>query len=274
MRGSRIGLCGAMVVGFALGSCKRPAETPQAITLATTTSARDTGLLDVLTAKFKQQTGIEVKVVAVGSGQAIELGRRGDADIVLAHSPAAEQALVKEGVGKEREEVMWNDFLLVGPPADPARVKGVAQAAEAFKLIAAAGARFVSRGDDSGTHVKERAVWARAGLEPRGDWYWRAGAGMAAALRIATEKRAYTLADRGTYLVLKKTLDLAVLLKGDPLLENRYSVMLVSAARHPRVNEAAARRFKVFLLGAEVQDLIARFRVAELGEPLFFPRKR
>jgi tungstate transport system substrate-binding protein len=243
------------------------------LTLATTTSARDTGLLDVLGPQFKQATGTEIKVIAVGSGQAMELGRRGDADVLLTHSPAAEKQFLDEGFGVGREEVMWNDFFLVGPEADPAAVKGQTSAAEAFARIAKAKAPFVSRGDESGTHVKEKGIWQKAGIKPEGAWYLQSGSGMAETLRLASEKRAYTLADRASFLTLRKRLDLAVALKGDPALENRYSVMLVNPARHPHVQAEAARKFKEFLLSPPVQATIARFKADELGEPIFFTGK-
>jgi tungstate transport system substrate-binding protein len=193
-------LLGAMGLAavLACGGCGR-APAP-AITLATTTSTQDSGLLDALLPRFRQETGIEVKVVAVGTGQALQLGRRGDADVLLVHDPAGEEQFMAEGFGSERRPVMHNDFVLVGPPADPAGVKGQASAAAAFARIARARAPFVSRGDESGTHQKEKAVWRAAGIEPGGDWYVRAGGGMGQVLRMATEKRAYTLSDRGTFL--------------------------------------------------------------------------
>jgi tungstate transport system substrate-binding protein len=241
--------------------------------LATTTSARDTGLLDALGPQFKEATGIEIKVIAVGSGQAMELGRRGDADVLLTHSPAAEKQFMEEGFGKDRQEVMWNDFFLVGPDADPAQVKGQTSVTEAFARIAKSKSPFVSRGDDSGTHVKEKGFWQKANIKPEGEWYIQAGAGMAETLRLANQKKAYTLADRASYLTLRKRLELAVVLRGDPALENRYSVILVNPQKHPHVQAEAARRFKDFLLSPAVQATIARFKVDELGEAVFFTAK-
>jgi tungstate transport system substrate-binding protein len=243
---------------------------PGTLTLATTTSTQDSGLLDVLVPRFRAQTGLEVKVVAVGTGQALELGRRGDADVLLVHDPAAEQRFMDEGFGADRREVMHNDFVLVGPPADPVGVKGQASAAGAFARIARSGSPFVSRGDESGTHQKEKAVWRQAGVEPRGDWYLSAGAGMGQVLRLASEKHAYTLSDRGTFLALRQGLDLAVLAEGDPLLVNPYHVIVVNSAKHPHVHRREAEQFADFLLSAEGQGLIADFGKDRFGQPLFF----
>jgi tungstate transport system substrate-binding protein len=256
-----------LVLALATG-CSRPGPT-ESITLATTTSAQDSGLLDVLVPRFRQQTGIEVKVVAVGTGQALELGRRGDADAVLVHAPAAEQRFMEEGHGASRRAVMVDRFILVGPPADPAGVKGQASVVEAFTRIAGKEAPFVSRGDESGTHIKEKAIWQKAGVEPRGAWYIAAGAGMAQTLRMAGEKRAYTLTDRGTYLAQGQGLDLTVLCEGDPLLVNPYSVITVNPERHPGVHAEAARKFADFLVSPGVQETIADFGRDRFGEALF-----
>jgi tungstate transport system substrate-binding protein len=258
-----------VVAAVLTAGCSRSAQT-QSLTLATTTSTQDSGLLDALVPLFRQQTGIEAKVVAVGTGQALELGRRGDADVLLVHDPDAEQRFVDEGFGVGRRPVMWNDFVLVGPPADPAGVKGLASVAEAFARVARAGSPFVSRGDESGTHVKEKAVWKRAGVEPRGDWYLRAGAGMGQVLRLASEKRAYTLTDRGTFLAQRQGLDLVVLCGGDPLLVNQYSVIVVNPAMHPHVRAQAARQFADFLRSPSTRKAIAEFGRDRFGQPLFF----
>jgi tungstate transport system substrate-binding protein len=259
---------GAAVVLAASGCPSRPAA--PTLTLATTTSTQDSGLLDVLVPRFREQTGIEVKVVAVGTGQALQLGRRGDADVLLVHDPAAEEKFVADGFGTDRRPVMYNDFVLVGPPADPAGIRGGKSAAETFARIARHQATFVSRGDESGTHQKEREVWRRAGVEPRGDWYVRAGAGMGTVLRLASEKRAYTLSDRGTFLALRQGPGLAVLSEGDPLLVNPYHVILVNPEKHPHVHHDAARRFADFLLAPPTQQLIADFGTDRYGQPLFF----
>jgi tungstate transport system substrate-binding protein len=260
-----------LAVLVAAGCSGRAAPT---LTLATTTSTQDSGLLDVLVPRFREQSGIDVKVVAVGTGQALELGRRGDADVLLVHAPAAEQRFVEEGFGVGRRQVMYNDFVIVGPPADPAGVKGQASAVEAFRRIAAREAPFVSRGDESGTHVKEKAVWQKAAVEPKGGWYVRAGAGMGQVLRMASEKRAYTLSDRGTFLALRGGLELAVLSEGDPLLVNQYSVIRVNPEKHPHVRKEAAEKFADFLLAPATQRLIADFGKDRYGQPLFFPGGR
>ena len=247
------------------------------ITLQTTTSPRDTGLLDMLLPLFRAESGVEVKVVAVGSGQALENARRGDGEVIIAHSPEAEEAFVAEGFGVVRKPLMENDFVFVGPPSDPAGVKSAMSAAEALRKIAEKKAVFVSRGDESGTHVKERALWKAAGLDPAaadpsGAWYVRAGLGMAAALRMSDEKQAYTLTDRGTYLSQQAKLKLDLLYQGDPALVNRYSVIVVGAAKHPGLNEAAARKFADFLTTPETKKRIGTFGVDKYGEPLFKPR--
>jgi tungstate transport system substrate-binding protein len=259
-----------LLLAIVVAGCK--AEQPsKSITLATTTSTRDSGLLDALLPVFRKQTGIEVKVVAVGSGQALELGRRGDADVLLTHSPAAEDKFMAEGSGVDRRAVMYNDFILIGPPGDPAQVKGKKSIAEAFATIAKEQARFVSRGDESGTHQAERRIWKQADVKPEGQWYLQAGAGMGQVIRMADEKRGYTLSDRGTFLAQRKGLDLAILVEGDPLLRNDYSVTLVNPEKHPHVRHDDAKRFADFLVDPETQKLIGQFGVEQFGEPLFFP---
>jgi tungstate transport system substrate-binding protein len=254
-----------VLAGLGAGGCtSRPAPS---LTLATTTSVQDSGLLEELLPRFRQSTGIEVKVVAVGSGQALELGRRGDADVILAHDPEAEQRFMDEGSGSLRRPVMHNDLVVVGPRADPAGVRGAKSAGEALARIARAEAPFVSRGDESGTHRKERAVWERARVEPRGDWYVRAGAGMGAVLRMADQKRGYTLTDRATFLAAGP--ELVVLFEGDPLLVNRYSVILVSPEKHPHVRSEEGRRLVDFLTGPEGQEAITAFGRERFGRSLF-----
>jgi tungstate transport system substrate-binding protein len=246
-------------------------QSQECITLATTTSTQDSGLLDVLVPLFQKQSGVQVKVVAVGTGQALQLGRRGDADVLLVHDPDAEAKFMADGYGADRKGVMYNDFVLVGPAADPAGVKGQKQIAQAFRRVAEKQAPFVSRGDESGTHQKERAIWKEARGEPKGDWYLRAGAGMGQVLRIADEKKAYTLSDRGTYLAQRKGLDLLILSEGDPLLRNPYSVITVNPQMHAHVRKGAARKFVEFLMSPEVQKTIGEFGKDRHGQPLFFP---
>jgi tungstate transport system substrate-binding protein len=249
------------------------AATDKNIILATTTSTRDSGLLDVLLPVFEKKTGYVVKTVAVGTGKALAMGKRGDADVLMTHAPEAEKPLVQDGWLTQRVEFMYNDFVIVGPAADPARVAVAANAAEALDRVAKGTALFVSRGDNSGTHNKERSLWKSGGKAPAGDWYLESGQGMGATLRIASEKQAYTLTDRATYLHLQKTLSLKILLEGDPVLMNIYSVMLVNPARHAKVNDKGAARFHDWLLGTEAADLIRNYGKDQFGQPLFFLRR-
>ncbi|MGH7378301.1 MAG: substrate-binding domain-containing protein, partial [Candidatus Methylomirabilales bacterium] len=246
---------------------------PQArtILLATTTSTQDSGLLDVLVPLFEKKTGYTVKTIAVGTGQSLALGARGEVDVVLAHAPELERRYVAEGSLTNRRPVMHNDFILVGPPADPAGVQETKRAAEALKRIAARQARFVSRGDNSGTHNKEQALWKAAAVAPKGSWYLESGQGMGTTLVIASEKDAYTLTDRGTYLAFRKRLRLTILLEGDAPLLNLYHVMEVNPARHPKVNAEGGKAFADFLVSAEAQEVIRSFGVDRYGQPLFFP---
>jgi tungstate transport system substrate-binding protein len=258
----------AVAAVLATAGCSQPAK--PTVTLATTTSTQDSGLLDDLLPLFTEQTGIEVKVVAVGTGQALRLGRQGDADVLLVHDPDAEKRFMDDGFGSLRQQVMHNDFVVVGPPDDPAGIKGQTDVAAALDRIARKEVRFVSRGDESGTHQKERAIWRKAKRQPRGGWYLEAGAGMGQVLRMADQKRAYTLSDRATYLAQRKGLDLKVLCEGDPLLVNRYSVITVSADKHPHVRRAEAQRFADFLESPEARRVIRDFGKDRFGQPLFF----
>jgi len=280
------GLLWALVLGlaWALGGCRglaatdekvprTPADGPREIILATTTSTYDSGLLDALLPLFEDATGYTVKVVAVGTGKALRMGQEGNADVLLTHAPEAEKALVEAGDVVDYHLVMYNDFVIVGPPDDPAGVRQADRAAEALRRIADAGARFVSRGDDSGTHKKERALWQAAlGHVPSDQpWYLESGEGMGATLRIASEKAAYTLTDRGTYLALRDTLALDILLQGDPALLNIYHVMRVNPDKWPQVNEEGGRLLVEFFLLPETQALIREYGLDRYGQPLFFP---
>ena len=258
-------------VVFVLTGCLKTRNEAVTLTLATTTSTRDSGLLDVLVPMFEKETGIEVKVVAVGSGQALALGRRGDADVLLTHAPEAERQFMAAGDGEDRQPLMHNDFVLVGPESDPAGLKGQTSIIETFRRIADRESPFISRGDESGTHIKELGIWKEAKIDPQGVWYVRAGAGMADALRMADEKRACTLVDRGTFLAHRARLDLTILSEGDPLLRNPYAVIVVSSQKHANVNHRAARRFSEFLRSPKVQRVIGEFGVESFGQPLFFP---
>jgi len=242
------------------------------IILATTTSTQDSGLLDLLVPRFEKQSGFRVKTIAVGSGQAMAMGQRGEADVLLVHSPEAEKKFVAEGFGLPRRRVMHNDFIVVGPPADPAGVKAAGSTLEGFRRIAGAATVFVSRGDNSGTHAQEKKLWKAAGINPEGQkWYQQTGQGMGQTLNVTAEKGAYTLADRGTYLALRKNLGLAILGEGDAVLLNVYHVIEVNPTRFPKVNALGAKAFGDFMLAKETQALIAAFGIDKYGSPLFFP---
>lgn len=241
---------------------------PEPLVLASTTSTEDSGLFDVLIPAFQASNpAYQVRVVAVGTGQALELGRRKDADVLLVHAPPAESAFVANRYGIERRRVMYNDFVIVGPASDPAGVAGMTDAAAALAAIAEARAPFVSRGDDSGTHRKERSLWDDAGVTPSGDWYREAGQGMGAVLRMVGEMGAYTLTDRGTYLNFAEELGLTVLVEGDPRLRNQYGVITVAGAMNPE----GARAFADWVTGPEGQRVIGEYGVARFGKPLFQP---
>jgi len=242
------------------------------IILATTTSTQDSGLLDVLIPIFEKKAGYFVKTIAVGSGQAMAMGQKGEADVLLVHSPDAEKKFVADAYGVNRRLVMHNDYIVVGPAGDPAKVKGVKPTIEAFKRIAAAGTLFLSRGDNSGTHSKEKAIWKASGINPEGQkWYQQTGLGMGQTLNIASEKNGYTLADRGTYLALKKNLHLDILMEGDAILLNIYHVIEVNPAKFPKVNAQGAKAFADFMVSGETQGIIKTFGVDKFGAPLFFP---
>jgi tungstate transport system substrate-binding protein len=249
------------------GQSTLPASPPKPIILATTTSTEDSGLLRALLPDFTRATGIEVKTVAVGSGQAMELGKRGEADVLLVHSPLAEEEFVSSGAGKDRRPVMHNDFVLLGPAQDPAGIKGEATAAAAVVKIVERGAIFVSRGDRSGTHTKELSLWTAAGVRPGAEKYLETGGGMGETLRIASEKKAYTLSDRATFLATSG-LELVVLGEGDPILLNPYHVISVVG---PKVNTQGAKAFADFLTSEKGRMLIRGFRCPKSGQPLFVP---
>ncbi len=240
--------------------------------LATTTSTADSGLLDFILPVFEEKTGVSVDVIAVGTGQALELGVNGDADVLLVHARAQEDAFMANGDGVRREDVMYNDFVIVGPASDPAGIKGKGKASTAFTMIADSASTFVSRGDNSGTHSKEKSVWADAGIEPSGDWYVSAGQGMGAVLVMASEQLAYTLTDRATYLAVKaEGLDLEIMVEGDPILFNPYGVIAVNPDKSPDINNDLANAFIDWLVSVETQTLIATFGVDTYGSPLFTP---
>jgi tungstate transport system substrate-binding protein len=260
-------------------TCKQKTEKAEEtvnkdVILATTTSVNDTGVLDVLIEKFREASGFNIKPIAVGSGEAMAMGKRGDADVLVVHSPKDEEAFMKEGFGIERYLVMTNTFMVVGPAEDPAGCFGAQSAAEAFKKIAETKSNFVTRGDNSGTHKKELAIWNKTAITPTGEWYITANTGMGAVLQIANEKRGYTLSDCGTYLAFKSKLSLKVMVEKDPLLLNPYSVIVLNPDKFPKINVAGAKAFAKFLLLPETKKLIGDFGKDKYGEPLFYPAER
>jgi len=247
------------------------AQNSKTVILATTTSTQDSGLLDLLVPQFEKESGFQVKTIAVGSGQSMKMGEKGEADVLLVHSPEAEKKFMADGFGVTRRLVMHNDFVIVGPAADPAKVKG-ATATDAMKRIAQAGALFMSRGDNSGTHAKEKGLWKVASVSVDGQkWYQQTGLGMGQTLNIAAEKKGYTLTDRATYLALKKNLGLVILTEGDSKLLNIYHVIELNGTKWPRINTQGGKAFADFMVAKKTQETIGRFGVDKFGAPLFFP---
>lgn len=247
---------------------------PQAgrLVLATTTSTADSGLLDVILPLFEAEAGVEVDVIAVGTGQSLKLGEDGNADVVLVHARAQEDAFMAAGHGIRREDVMYNDFIIVGPAADPAGIMGMTDVVAAMTKIAETQSIFISRGDDSGTHVREKQLWAAAAIEPAGDWYVASGQGMGAVLTMANEQQAYTLSDRATYLArtLEGT-DLVIAVEGDALMFNPYGVIVVNPEKNPAIQVDLANQFTDWLISVPTQEVIAAYGVEEFGQPLFVP---
>jgi len=261
-------LAGALLLAGGLYGCGSGSDE---LILATTTSTQDSGLLDVLIPQFEKEHDYKVKTIAVGSGEALRLAGGGEADVVLAHSPKAEEDFMTAGNGESRLVVMHNDFIIVGPAGDPAGIKGASNAADAFKKIATAEGLFLSRGDQSGTNTKELSLWTSAGIQPSGAWYQETGSGMGATLNVASEKQGYTLSDRGTYLAQKKNLDLDLLVEGDKALFNQYHVIVVDPNKHSNVNAKGARAFASWITSPEVQKTIGEFGVKDYGQQLFIP---
>lgn len=248
------------------------ASTPGRLILATTTSTEDSGLLDYLLPDFEKEFNTEVDVIAVGTGQALQLGRDGNADVLLVHARSQEDAFMEAGDGSRREDVMYNDFVIIGPQSDPAGIKGMASAAEAFQKIADAKAVFISRGDKSGTHSKELSIWEKAGITPEGDWYIAAGQGMGEVLTMAVEQQAYALSDRATYLARTKAgLDLEVLVEKDQSLLNPYGVIAVNPNKGPHINNELAEKFIDWIISVPTQEKIEAFGKDEFGQSLFVP---
>jgi len=260
--------CLAVGLVFALAAS---AAAQERLRVASTTSTDNTGLFAALNPPFEQMFNCRVDVIAVGTGKALALGRGGDADVVFVHSRQAEEEFVAGGFGVNRRDVMYNDFVIVGPPEDPAAIRGLQDGIEALRRIAATESAFISRGDDSGTHQMERQLWKKGGIEPGGRWYSEAGQGMGAVLQIAKEKRAYTLSDRGTYLAYKGKVELVVLCEGDAELFNPYGVIAVNPAMHPHVNYVLAMAYIGWVTSPEGQAIIREFGKEKFGEPLFIP---
>lgn len=249
---------------------EKAAEPPQELLLATTTSTQDSGLLDVLIPVFEEKYNAKVKTIAVGTGQALEMGTKGEADVLLVHAPEAEQAVVDAGDAINRKRVMYNDFIVVGPTTDPAGIKGL-PTKEAFQKLADSKAIFVSRGDDSGTHKKELGIWKSISVTPAGDSYVESGQGMGPTLQIASEKQGYTLTDRATYLAQEKNLqDFGIIVEGDPDLQNIYHVMQVNPEKHDKVNSKGGEQFVEFMVDSKTQDMIEEFGKDQYGQSLFF----
>jgi len=262
----------AYLTALVLAILPLPAEAQRPpVILSTTTSIQDSGLLDVLVPLFERQTGYSVKTIAVGTGQALALAARGEADVVLAHAPGLEKKYVADGKMLNRRLVMYNDFVIIGSAGDPAKIKGTKKAADAMRAIASTGSRFVSRGDNSGTHTLEKALWKLAGVDPQAGWYIESGQGMGATLGIADDRNAYTLTDRGTYLAFQKRVRLPILLEGDKPLLNIYSVMEVNPSNGPKVNTAGGNAFADFMVSADAQKIVKTFGVDKYAQALFLP---
>jgi len=267
------------VISFFLAACATatpiPTQPPKpanpGLILATTTSTQDSGLLDVMIPDFEQRTGYTVQTVAVGSGEAMKMGQQCNADVLLVHSPSAEKDFMTNGYGSDRRLVMHNDFVVVGPSSDPAGIKGSATAIDAFTKIANNQSPFITRGDTSGTNTKELAIWKSANITPAGDWYTESGQGMGATLQIASEKAAYTLSDRATFLANQANLQLAILVEGDASLLNVYHVIVVNPTNCPTANNTGAIAFADYVVSSEAQSLIGSFGTEKYGQPLFTP---
>lgn len=260
-----------LLLAFLIMSCARVAteKKPERLRLATTTSTENSGLLDEIVPPFEKRFNVKVDVIALGTGKALKLGENGDVDVVLVHAREAEDAFVANGFGVNRRDVMYNDFVIVGPEEDPAHIRGLKDAAEVFGRIARKRTPFTSRGDDSGTHKKELSVWREVGITPSGRWYIESGQGMGPTLQIANEKRAYCLTDRGTFLAFKDKIDLPILCEGDEELSNPYGVIAASPDRHADVNYVYAMAFMGWLTSPECQRMIGDFKKSE--EVLFHP---
>ena len=246
-----------------------PVHADKRLKMSTTTSTQNSGLLDVLLPPFEKANNVKVDVLAVGTGKALKLGQNGDVDVVFVHARPAEDKFVAAGYGVDRKDVMHNDFVIVGPQKDPAKVKEAKTAAEAFKRLAEGKAPFVSRGDDSGTNKKEKAIWKLAGIKPDGAWYLEAGQGMGPVLLMASEKQGYTMSDRGTYIAYEDKVKLPILFQGDKVLFNPYGIMAVNPKKHPKAQYELAKKFVNYVTGPEGQKIIKNYK--KKGKQLFYP---
>ena len=271
---SAVGSAALLAFALLMGSGPSAAQAQKSILVSSTTSTEQSGLFGHILPVFTNKTGIAVKVVAVGTGQALDIGRRGDADVVFVHDKAAEELFVSQGFSDKRQEVMFNDFVLLGPKSDPAKIAGGKDIQAALKKIADSKSAFVSRGDKSGTHAAELRYWKGTGVEVNANlpWYKETGSGMGPAMNTASGMNAYILADRGSWLSFKNRGDLAILVQGDPKLFNQYGVMLVSSEKFPNVKKAEGQAFVSWLVSKEGQDTIASYKVG--GEQLFFPNAK
>jgi tungstate transport system substrate-binding protein len=263
-----------LILGLTLGLTWGSSPTVLAeerLKVSSTTSTDNTGLFQALNPPFEKKFGCRVDVIAVGTGKALKIGEMGDSDVVFVHSRPAEDAFVAAGHGVNRRDVMYNDFIIIGPAKDPVGIRGTKDAKKALAAIAKAGSLFISRGDDSGTHKKEKSLWKKAGIAPKGRWYSEAGQGMGAVIQIANEKLAYTIADRGTYLAYKNKVSLEILCEGDPDLFNPYGIMAVNPAKHPQANYVLAMAYIGWVTCPEGQKIIREFGKEKFGQPLFIP---
>ncbi|MGA1864262.1 MAG: substrate-binding domain-containing protein [bacterium] len=260
-----------MVMAILFGICSLVNARTQRLKISSTTSTDNTGLFGVLNPPFEKMFDCRVDVIAQGTGKALKTGEMGDSDVVFVHSRPAEDKFIQDGYGVNRRDVMYNDFIIVGPKEDPAGIKGLENASEALKKIVDSQSKFISRGDDSGTHKKEKEIWENTGIKPEGQWYIEAGQGMGAVLQIANEMKAYSISDRGTYLAYKDKIDLDILTEGDPSLFNPYGIMAVNPAKHPTVNYILAMAYIGWVTSPEGQKIIREFGKDKFGQPLFIP---
>lgn len=273
-----ISLMAISLTGCSTNSTKEEANKPSSdLILATTTSTQDSGLLDEILPEFTKETNIQVKTIAVGTGKAIQMGENGEADVLLVHDTKSEEQFVKDGYAKERHDVMYNDFIIVGPKNDPLKlneIQGENKTQEALKKIYNNNTMFISRADDSGTDKKEKKIWSEVDLTPKGDWYVETGAGMGDVLKIASEKQGYTLTDRATFLAMRDKLDLDIIVEGSDDLKNQYGVMCVNKEKFDNINDKEAKKFENWILDDETQKNIENFKKEEYGQSLFIPNAK